>query len=202
MEYAYARVSTKDQKLDRQIEAFHELGIPDRQIITDKESGKSFNRKGYNQLVGTDISAPLLRAGDLLTIYSIDRLGRNYSEIKEQWGLLTQGLKVDIRVLDMPLLDTRNDNNSLDSRFVAELVLQILSYVAEKERSNIRRRQREGIDSALAKGVHFGKKKTPKPEKWDEVYKLWESGDITAVEAMRELNLKKTTFYRFVKEKA
>ena len=200
MEYAYARVSSKGQNLDRQLEAFRELDIPERQIITDKESGKDFNRKGYNQLVGTDITAPLLREGDLLTIYSIDRLGRNYSEIKEQWRRLTQELKVDIRVLDMPLLDTRNRSDSLDSKFVSELVLQILSYVAEKERQNIRVRQRQGIDSALAKGVHFGKEKIQRPDNWDEVYSRWKSNEITAVDAMKDLGLKKNTFYRIVKE--
>ena len=200
MEYAYARVSSKGQNLDRQLEAFRELDIPERQIITDKESGKDFNRKGYNQLVGTDITAPLLREGDLLTIYSIDRLGRNYSEIKEQWRRLTQELKVDIRVLDMPLLDTRNRLDSLDSKFVSELVLQILSYVAEKERQSIRVRQRQGIDSALAKGVHFGKEKIQRPDNWDEVYSRWKSNEITAIDAMKELGLKKNTFYRIVKE--
>lgn len=200
MEYAYARVSSKGQNLDRQMEAFRELNIPERQIITDKESGKDFNRKGYNQLVGTDITAPLLRAGDLLTIYSIDRLGRNYSEIKEQWRIITQELKADIRVLDMPLLDTRHKSDNLDSRFVSELVLQILSYVAEKERQNIRVRQRQGIEAARAKGIHFGKERISKPDNWNEVYKRWKNREISAVAAMRELGLKKSTFYRIAKE--
>ena len=134
MIYGYARVSSKEQNLERQIKELKGAGVEERNILMDKQSGKDFNRKSYNLLVGTDTTAPLLREGDVLTVYSIDRLGRNYTEIMKQWQYITQEIKADIRVLDMPLLDTRNNGDSLDSRFVADLVLQILSYVAQKER--------------------------------------------------------------------
>lgn len=146
MEYAYCRVSTKEQNLARQLEAMKAAGIDERYIYTDKVSGKTFNRPSYNLLVGTDSTAPLLREGDLLTIYSIDRLGRDYTEIKRQWEYITKELKADIRVLDMPLLDTRSaEGKNIDSTFISDLVLQILSYVAEKERINIHARQEAGI---------------------------------------------------------
>ena len=138
MIYGYARVSSKEQNLERQIKELKGAGVEERNILMDKQSGKDFNRKSYNLLVGTDTTAPLLREGDVLTVYSIDRLGRNYTEIMKQWQYITQEIKADIRVLDMPLLDTRNNGDSLDSRFVADLVLQILSYVAQKERENIK----------------------------------------------------------------
>ena len=141
MIYGYARVSSKEQNLERQIKELKGAGVEERNILMDKQSGKDFNRKSYNLLVGTDTTAPLLREGDVLTVYSIDRLGRNYTEIMKQWQYITQEIKADIRVLDMPLLDTRNNGDSLDSRFVADLVLQILSYVAQKERENIKVRQ-------------------------------------------------------------
>ena len=145
MIYGYARVSSKEQNLERQIKELKGAGVEERNILMDKQSGKDFNRKSYNLLVGTDTTAPLLREGDVLTVYSIDRLGRNYTEIMKQWQYITQEIKADIRVLDMPLLDTRNNGDSLDSRFVADLVLQILSYVAQKERENIKVRQSQGI---------------------------------------------------------
>ena len=126
MIYGYARVSSKEQNLERQIKELKGAGVEERNILMDKQSGKDFNRKSYNLLVGTDTTAPLLREGDVLTVYSIDRLGRNYTEIMKQWQYITQEIKADIRVLDMPLLDTRNNGDSLDSRFVADLVLQIL----------------------------------------------------------------------------
>ena len=141
--YGYARVSTTDQNLDRQLLQLKAVISDERYIICDKASGKDFNRKGYNTLVGSQNNAPLLRAGDLLVITSLDRLGRNYNEIRQQWEYITHTLNVDIRVLDMPLLDTSNTGESLDKRFIADLVLQILSYTAEKERAHIKERQKE-----------------------------------------------------------
>jgi DNA invertase Pin-like site-specific DNA recombinase len=156
MEYYYARVSSKEQNLDRQIEEFKKLGAPERNIITDKQSGKDFNRPGYNSLVGTATTTPLLREGDLLIIYSIDRLGRNYTEILREWQRITKEIKADIRVLDMPLLDTRGGKDLLGA-FIADLVLQILSFVAQTERENIRERQAQGIAAAKMRGVKFGR---------------------------------------------
>lgn len=211
MEYGYARVSTTDQILDRQVEALIEAGIPERNIITDKESGKGFDRRGYNSLVGTETTAPLLRQGDLLTIYSIDRLGRNYEGIRREWQKITCDLGCDIRVLDMPLLDTRSSGDqNLDRRFISDLVLQILSYVAEKERLSNLARQRAAYD-ALEKdekgrmiskrtGIHLGRHEVEFPDGWEEIYLQWENNEITAVQAMKMLGLKKTTFYKLIKE--
>ena len=199
MEYGYARVSSKEQNLARQIKELRAAGIEERNILTDKQSGKDFNRKSYNLLVGTDSTAPLLRQGDLLTVYSIDRLGRNYNEIMKQWQYITQEIKADIRVLDMPLLDTRSNGNSLDSRFVADLVLQILSYVAEKERENIKARQAQGIAVAREQGKHLGRPRATFPDNWNEVYPQWKNKKITAVEAMERMSLKGNTFYNLVK---
>lgn len=199
MEYGYARVSSKEQNLARQIKELRAAGIEERNILTDKQSGKDFNRKSYNLLVGTDSTAPLLRQGDLLTVYSIDRLGRNYNEIMKQWQYITQEIKADIRVLDMPLLDTRSNGNSLDSRFVADFVLQILSYVAEKERENIKARQAQGIAVAREQGKHLGRPRATFPDNWNEVYPQWKNKKITAVEAMERMSLKRNTFYNLVK---
>lgn len=225
MEYGYIRVSAKDQNEDRQLEAMLNAGIDKRNICIDKQSGKDFNRKEYNKLVGTTESAPLLRQGDLLTILSIDRLGRNYTEIMKQWQYITREIGADIRVLDMPLLDTRKgkDENKLDSRFVADLVLQILSYVAEKERENIRHRQEQGIkametsckkvdrvtpdkDGKIKKkyisrktGRAVGRPEAEYPAEWETVYRAWKAKEITAVQAMEKLALKKSTFYNLVK---
>ena len=183
----------------RQIKELVGAGVEERYIYTDKQSGKDFDRKSYNLLVGTVNTAPLLREGDLLTVYSIDRLGRNYNEIMKQWQYITQELKADIRVLDMPLLDTRSNGNSLDSRFVADLVLQILSYVAQKERENIKVRQAQGIAVAKEQGKHLGRPIATFPANWEEVYKQWKEGKITAVEAMKRAELKKNTFYNLVR---
>ena len=143
--WGYARVSTKEQNLARQIEQLKEFGISERNIKCDKISGKTFNRMEYNALVGTETTAPTLREGDLLVIVSLDRLGRNYTEIKEQWNYIINVIGADIVVLDMPLLDTRQSGDNLDKRFIADLVLQILSYVAQKELENTRRRQKQGM---------------------------------------------------------
>ena len=200
--YGYARVSTKEQNLNRQLEALHEAGVEERDIHIDKQSGKDFNRKAYKML-----TEQLLREGDTLVVMSIDRLGRNYVEIREQWELITKTIGADIKVLDMPLLDTSNTEN-LDSRFIADLVLQILSYVAEKERENTRKRQRQGIDvmpvvngkKVSAKtGRATGRPSASFPENWTEIYTDWKSGRITAVKAMQMLNLTKSTFYNLVK---
>lgn len=200
MEYGYARVSSKEQNLNRQLKELREAGIEERNIITDKQSGKDFNRKGFNSLVGTDSTAPLLREGDILTVYSIDRLGRNYTEIMKQWQYITQDLKADIRVLDMPLLDTRTNGKNLDSRFVADLVLQILSYVAQKERESIKVRQAQGIAIAKEQGKHLGRPQAQYPDNWNEVYTAWKAGSITAVQAMEQTGLKKNTFYNLAKK--
>lgn len=197
--YGYCRVSSAEQNLDRQIEAMKAQNIDERNILCDKASGKNFNRKSWNTLVGTASTAPLLREGDLLVILSLDRLGRNYSEIREQWELITKTIGADIKVLDMPLLDTSSESSSLDKRFISDLVLQILSYTAEKERHNINERQRQGIEIAKSKGVKFGRPSKEYPDNWNEVYKSWKNNDITAVQAMESLNLKKATFYRLVK---
>lgn len=199
MIYGYARVSSKEQNLDRQLAELRQAGVEERNIFTDKESGKTFNRKAYNLLVGTEESASMLRKNDLLIVYSIDRLGRNYSEIMKQWKYITQEIQADIKVLDMPLLDTSKQDNSLDNRFVAELVLQILSYVAQKERENIKIRQAQGIKIAKEKGKHLGRPSAEFPLNWNEVYSEWKNKNITAVEAMKRMELKKNTFYNLVK---
>ncbi len=209
MVYGYARVSTNGQCLERQIAQLRDYISDDRCIITDTATGKSFARKGYNSLVGTDTTAPLLHEGDLLIVTSLDRLGRSYIEIQQQWKHITQVLKADIKVLDMPLLDTQSKDN-LDGRLISDLVLQILAYVAEKERISIRERQQAGIAVmpvgcdgkriSLKTGRATGRPKTPYPDNWDEVYNEWQSGNITATKAMQKLNLKKTLFYKLANQ--
>lgn len=196
--YGYGRVSSKEQNEARQVDAFLEYGISERDIYIDKASGKDFERENYKLL-----RDKILRSGDLLVILSIDRLGRNYTEIMEEWRYLTQTVKADIKVLDMPLLDTRADSHDkLDSKFIADLVLQILCYVAEKERINIKKRQEQGIKAARADGKHLGRPKAEYPERFEEVYRLWVDKKITAKKAMQELSLKPTTFYKLVKAKS
>ena len=211
--WGYARVSSTDQNLERQIREFKELGIDERHIIKDMKSGKDFDRRGYNSLVGTNEAAPLMREGDLLVIASIDRLGRNYEEIKNQWRKITQDMNCDIKVIDMPLLDTSNKNNDLDSTFVAELVLQILSYVAEKERRANEARRTQGINVmdkkidangkekrfSLKTGRPTGRPLAEFPDNWESVYHQWKNKEIKAIEAMQLLDVKKNTFYNLVK---
>ncbi len=206
--YGYARVSTKDQNLARQLKDFEEMGIERRFVIIDEQSGKDFNRRGYNTLVGTELTAPLLHEGDLLVIHSIDRMGRNYTEIQEQWKYITHTLKANIKVLDMPLLDTSISKDSLDNRFIADLTLQILAYVAEKERQNIKTRQKEGIASmpvidgkrvSSKTGKATGRPAAEFPEDWEKYYSEWKSGNITAKKCMDDMELKRTTFYKLVK---
>ncbi len=199
MIYGYARVSATDQSLDRQLMLLRKYISEERYIIVDKATGKDFKRKGYNTLVGTEDTAPLLHEGDLLIVTSLDRLGRNYTEIKEQWSLITNTLKSDIKILDMPLLDTSRTADTLDKKFVIDLVLQILSYTAEKERENIKERQKQGIAAAREKGKALGRPKIEYPENWNEVYSAWREGKVTAVQAMNELNMKRTTFYNLTK---
>ena len=198
MMYGYARVSTKEQNLDRQIAQLTAFNA-DIRIIDEKESGKDFNRPKYMELVHSQ-SGLGLREGDLLVICSLDRLGRNYTEIRKEWEYITTTLKADIKVLDMPLLDTSTTTDNLDKRFIADLVLQILSYTAEKERENIKKRQRQGIDTAKANGKHLGRPNATYPDNWQEVYSEWKSGAITATAAMEQLGMKRTTFYKLVKQ--
>jgi len=194
--YGYARVSDKTQNLDRQIDMLIAAGVKKEYILADKASGKDFNRRNYLSLVGTEEVAPRLQEGNLLIIVSLDRLGRNYEEIKVQWDYITKTLGADIRVLDIPLLDTSKVKDSLDSKFIADLVLQILSYISQKERENIRSRQQQGINSARARGKHLGRPQAIYPENWDKIYTEWKSGKITAVKAMELTATKRTTFYK------
>lgn len=197
--WGYARVSSSSQSVNRQLEQFRAYGIDERHIKTEKLSGKDFERPEFLSLVGTDEVAPSMRAGDCLVVCSLDRLGRNYAEIQRWWKYITQDLKCSIVVLDMPVLNTQGDGN-LDKNFVADLVLQILSYVAEKERLAIRERQRQGIEAAQAKGVKFGRPPIQKPDGFDEVAAKWRSGEITATAARRSLGLSKYSFYKLIKE--
>jgi len=190
--FGYARVSSKEQNEGRQVEALKAEGVDERNIYIEKRSGKDFNREQYNNLLGR------VREGDIIVVTSIDRMGRNYNDILEQWRYITQTLKANIRVLDMPLLDTSKHPESLDTRFIADLVLQILSYVAEKERRHIKQRQAEGIALAKAEGKITGRPKVQKPERWDEIYTQWVNKEITATAAMKVLGLKTNTFYSFI----
>ena len=190
--FGYARVSSKEQNEERQLNAFKEFGIDERDIYVDKQSGKDFNRDNYLVL------KHILRENDLLVIKSIDRLGRNYNMIIEEWKDITQNIKADIVVIDMPLLDTRN-NKDLLGTFISDLILQILSYVAEQERTFIKQRQKEGIENALNKGVKFGRPKIEKPANFDNVISQWKKKEIKSKDAMSMLNLKPNTFYNLLK---
>lgn len=185
--YAYIRVSSRDQNEDRQLSAIHELKVPEKNIFIDKQSGKDFNRPQYIRLISK------LKKGDLLYIKSIDRLGRNYEEILEQWRLLVRTKSIDIVVLDMPLLDTRRGKDLMGT-FLSDIVLQVLSFVAENERLNIRQRQAEGIAAAKKKGVHFGRPSKPLPKDFNDIYWQWRSGEITGTEAARKCGLPLSTF--------
>ena len=170
--YGYARVSTQDQKLNRQLDALRDYGV--ECLYTDKLSGKDFNRPGYKKLMRR------LREGDLLVIPSIDRLGRNYDEVLEEWRRITKVKRADVVVLDMPLLDTRGSSiQGITGVFISDLVLQLLSYVAQLEREHIRERQRQGIDAALARGVRFGRPPHPRPEGYSEVAQMVREGEIS-----------------------
>ena len=187
--YGYVRVSSMDQNEDRQLIALREKQVAPERIYIDKQSGKDFNRPQYQALVKR------LEAGDLLYILSIDRLGRNYEEIQCQWRALTKELGVDICVIDMPLLDTRNGKDLMGT-FIADLVLQILSFVAQSERENIRRRQAEGIAAAQARGVRMGRPLIQTPEDFERIVRLWEAGEITQEQAYTRCGMSESTFYR------
>lgn len=191
--YGYARVSTRSQREDRQLIALREFGVAVERIVVEKQSGKNFDRPLYRELVLT------LRPGDVLVVKSIDRLGRNYEEILEQWGSLTKEKRVAIVVLDMPLLDTR-EGRDLTGTLVSDIVLQLLSYVAQTEREFIRQRQAEGIAAALARGVRFGPDRIPMPEEFDELAEDWWYGRVTATDAGRQLGISRKTFTRRAKE--
>lgn len=190
--FAYCRVSSTDQNEDRQVEAMLELGINERDIFIDKCSGKNFDRPQYQAL------KLQLREGDLLVIKSIDRLGRNYKQICEEWREIVRDIKANIKVVDMPILDTTR-TDGLIGEVISDIVLQLLGYVAEQERAFIKQRQAEGIKLAKEKGKRLGKPPIQYPETWKDVYPIWKSGSITAREAMIRLNLKPTSFYKLAK---
>lgn len=195
MIYGYARVSSKDQNEARQIIALTEAGVDRKAIFVDKQSGKDFERPGYRRLLRK------LKPGDVLVIESIDRLGRNYEEILEEWRMITKKEKAAIVVLDMPLLDTRErKRGDLTGAFIADIVLQILAYVAQTEREFNKKRQAEGIAAAKARGVHFGRSAMPRPEGLEEVQTLFEAGKISARKAGKTLGVSHTTFLRWTKE--
>lgn len=187
--YGYVRVSSSDQNEDRQMAAMMEKGVQKCNIYMDKQSGRDFKRPSYMEL------SRCLEKGDLLYILSIDRLGRNYREVQEQWRILTKEKGVDICVIDMPLLDTRNGKDLMGT-FIADLVLQILSFVAESERDNIRKRQEQGIAAAKARGVRFGRPQVEVPKDFCEIVKEWEGKKITTKEVLQECHMSKSTFYR------
>ena len=191
--YGYVRVSSADQNEDRQTIAMNEVNIPAERIYTDKLSGKDFERPAYKALVKK------LRPGDLLYILSIDRLGRNYEEIQNQWRMLTKERGVDIAVIDMPILDTRNGKDLMGT-FLADIVLQILSFVAQNERETIRKRQSEGIKAARARGIHLGRPIKRSPENFGKVVKQWESGKIVFSEVLEQTGFKQATFYNRLRE--
>ena len=193
MEYGYARVSTKEQNEQRQIVVLEEFGLDRKQIFTDKQSGKDFERTNYRKLVRR------LKEGDTLVVKSIDRLGRNYEEILEQWRIITKDKGAAIVVLDMPLLDTRQ-NRDLTGTLIADIVLQLLSYVAQTEREFIRQRQAEGIAVAKAQGVRFGRPPLEKPEDFPAVQTAWRKNEISAREAARRLGVTHKTFLRWAHE--
>ena len=199
--FGYVRVSSADQNEERQLQDLKNAGVDERNIFVDKASGKTFERENYKAMINR------LREGDLVVVASLDRLGRSYTEIQKQWSYITQTIKADIKILDMPLLDTSTAAKNVDRRFIADLVLQILCYTAEKERENIRKRQRQGIDImpivdgqrvSAKTGRPTGRPRAVKPDNWGEIYTSWKNKEITAVKAMEVLNLKPNTFYKFV----
>ena len=192
--YGYVRISTKDQNPDRQLDALRERGVIQKNIFLDRESGKYFNRQQYMRLLCK------LRPADCVVIKSIDRLGRNYGEILEQWRIITKEKKTDIEVLDMPLLNTASEKEGLTGRFISDLVLQILAYVAETERSFIRQRQSEGIAAAKMRGVKFGRPKEEETESFFEAYQKWNTGELSTREAAGVAKMSHSTFYRRCKE--
>lgn len=193
--YAYIRVSTKQQKIDRQYEEIKALDINDKNIYIDKESGKDFDRTNYKKLIKK------LKKDDLLIIKSIDRLGRNYHMILDEWARITKNIEADIKVLDMPLLDTRIKNGNLVGKFISDIVLQVLSFVAENERNNIKERQAEGIRIAKEKGVRFGRPKISTPSNTNEILDQYINHEITNIKAAKLIEVSRGTFFRLVKER-
>lgn len=191
--YGYVRVSSIDQNEGRQLIAMEERNIPKKNIYIDKQSGKDFERPQYKLLIKK------LKAGDLLYILSIDRLGRNYEEIQKQWRVLTKDIGIDICVIDMPLLDTRNGKDLMGT-FIADLVLQILSFVAQSERESIKKRQAEGIAAAKRRGVKFGRPEKPLPPEFAEYVLKWKNNLLTTAEVLDATGLTKSTFYRKLNE--
>lgn len=191
--YGYVRVSSIDQNEDRQLIVMDENNVPKGNVYIDKQSGKDFERPQYKKLVKK------LKEGDLLYILSIDRLGRNYEDIQKQWRILTKDIGIDICVIDMPLLDTRNGKDLMGT-FIADLVLQILSFVAQNERESIKKRQAQGIAAAKAKGVKFGRPEVPMPDDFGTHLSKWEKRQITTSEILKLTGLSKSTFYRKVRE--
>ena len=191
--YGYIRVSSTDQNEDRQLRALNQKNIEKRKIYIDKQSGKDFNRPSYKRLIRK------LDKGDLLYILSIDRLGRNYEEIQNQWRVITKEIGADICVIDMPLLDTRRGKDLMGT-FIADLVLQILSFVAQSERENIKKRQAQGIAAAKARGVRFGRPEKELPEDFPATVKKWETKQITFSEVLKQCEMSESTFYRRLRE--
>ena len=192
--YGYVRVSGVDQNEDRQLRVMQDLSVPTENVYVDKQSGKDFHRVHYQEMVKE------LSKGDLLYVLSIDRLGRNYEEIQNQWRVLTKEIGIDICVADMPLLDTRNGKDLMGT-FIADLVLQILSFVAESERNNIRQRQAQGIAAAKARGVKFGRPAKKLPPEFDELVRQWEKNEITKEEILEKCDISERTFYRRLQER-
>ncbi|HIY00488.1 MAG TPA: recombinase family protein [Candidatus Blautia faecipullorum] len=191
--YGYVRVSSAEQNEDRQLVAMQEKAVPKKNIFMDKQSGKDFERRGYKRLVKK------MKAGDILYILSIDRLGRNYEEIQRQWRFLTKEKGIDICVIDMPLLDTRQGKDLLGT-FIADLVLQILSFVAQTERENIKKRQAEGIAAAKAKGVKFGRPEIPIPDDFGSIVKKWQKQQLSLQKVLEKCGMSEATFYRRLRE--
>lgn len=191
--YGYVRCSSTDQNEDRQMIALREASVPEKNIFMDKQSGKDFNRPNYKKLVQE------LKEGDLLYILSIDRLGRNYKEIQNQWRILTKEIGIDICVLDMPLLDTRNGKDLMGT-FIADLVLQVLSFVAQSERENIRKRQAEGIAAAKARGVKFGRPGKAAPDDFEKIVRAWEQKQLPFADVLEMCGMSEATFYRRLRE--
>ena len=188
--YGYARISTKDQNLDRQLDAFSDRGISEKYIYIDRESGKDFDRAQYKKLIKK------LKGGDCVVFKSIDRMGRNYGEILEQWRIITKEIGANIEVLDMPLLNTTKEKEGLTGMFISDLVLQILAYVAETERTFIKQRQKEGILAAKNRGIQFGRPMIEDTEMFDEAYQKWMSGKVTSREGAALAQMSHSTFYR------
>jgi len=192
--YGYARCSTKEQNEGRQVNALRAFGVPEQNIVVEKMSGKNFDRPLYTNLVKT------LKNHDTLVIKSVDRLGRDYKDVIENWRIITREVGAHIVVLDFPILDTRQTNLNLTGEFIAEIVLQILSYLSEMEFSQIKQRQAEGIATAKAKGVKFGRKPKERPSIYEETVDRWQRHEISAREASRQLGISHSTFLRWVKE--